>query len=70
MIKYATTEYSDKEIYNILVPEIREWFRKKFGSFTPPQRYAVMEIHIGNNILISSQTGSGKTLSAFFASIN
>ena len=70
MIKYATTEYSDKEIYNILVPEIREWFRKKFGSFTPPQRYAVMEIHKGNNILISSPTGSGKTLSAFLAAIN
>jgi len=70
MIKYATKEYSDKEIYSILVPEIREWFKNKFGTFTPPQRYAVMEIHKGNNILISSPTGSGKTLSAFLAAIN
>jgi len=48
MIKYATREYSDEEIYSILVPEIRQWFKEKFGSFTPPQRYAVMEIHNGN----------------------
>lgn len=70
MIKIATREYSDEEIYSILVPEIREWFKNKFGSFTPPQKYAVMEIHNGRNILISSPTGSGKTLSAFLAAIN
>jgi len=70
VIKFATNEYSDEEIYSILVPEIREWFKKKFGTFTPPQRYAVKEIHDGKNILISSPTGSGKTLSAFLSAIN
>ena len=70
MIKIATKKYSDEEIYSILVPEIREWFKNKFGSFTPPQKYAVMEIHNGRNILISSPTGSGKTLSAFLSAIN
>ncbi|RLF48301.1 MAG: helicase [Thermoplasmata archaeon] len=70
MIKIASREYSDEEIYSILVPEIRQWFKEKFGSFTPPQRYAVMEIHNGNNILISSPTGSGKTFAAFLAAIN
>ncbi|MEM1514103.1 MAG: ATP-dependent helicase [Candidatus Thermoplasmatota archaeon] len=70
MIEFAKNEYSDEEIYSILVPEIREWFRKKFRTFTPAQRYAVMEIHKGNNTLISSPTGSGKTLSAFLAGIN
>lgn len=70
MIEYAQREYSDSEIYSILVPEIKSWFKNKFGSFTPPQKYAVMEIHNGNNILISSPTGSGKTFAAFLASIN
>ena len=70
MIKVATREYSDKEIYSILIPEIKEWFKAKYKSFTPPQKYAVMEIHNGNNILISSPTGSGKTFAAFIAAIN
>ena len=70
MIRYATREYSDEEIFKILVPEIRQWFKEKFGKFTPPQRYAVMEIHNGNNILISSPTGSGKTFAAFLSAIN
>jgi len=70
MIEYAAREYSDGKIYGILVPEIREWFKEKFGSFTPPQRYAVMEIHHRKNVLISSPTGSGKTFAAFMAAIN
>jgi len=70
MIKFASREYSDEEIYSILIPEIREWFSEKYGKFTPPQRYAIMEIHNGNNTLISSPTGSGKTFAAFMAAIN
>ncbi len=70
MIDYAAREYTDDEIYSILTPEIGEWFRDKFGTFTPPQRYAVMEIHRKKNVLISSPTGSGKTFAAFMAAIN
>ncbi|AEF96783.1 DEAD/H associated domain protein [Methanotorris igneus Kol 5] len=69
-IKRLKKEYSDEEIYAILEEPVKEWFKRKYGAFTPPQRYAVMEIHKKRNVLISSPTGSGKTLSAFLAAIN
>ena len=69
-VEYLKREYSDEEIYKILEKPVREWFRRKYKTFTPPQRYAIKEIHEGKNVLICSPTGSGKTLSAFLAGIN
>jgi len=70
MLERASREYSDEEIFSLLLPEVSAWFRENFGKFTIAQRYAIKEIHDGRNVLISSPTGSGKTLSAFTASIN
>src|SRR6266540_619230 len=51
-------------------PLIRDWFRSKFKGLTEPQAYAVPLIHGGKNVLVSSPTGSGKTLTAFLSIIN
>lgn len=58
---------SDEEVYGLLRPYVAEWFRRKYGTFTPPQRMAIPEIKAGRNVLISSPTGTGKTLAVFLA---
>jgi len=63
-------EYEDSEIEKLLHPLLKEWFKSKFASFTPPQKYAIFEAFNGNNVLISSPTGSGKTLAAFLTTLN
>ncbi len=60
----------EEEIKKILHPKIKEWFFKKYKSFSEPQLYAVKEIHEKNNILITAPTGSGKTLTGFLSIIN
>lgn len=64
-------EHSDEEILGLLDENVREWcIRRLGGRFTPPQRMAVPLIHKDKNVLISSPTGSGKTLSAFLSIID
>ncbi|MFA5077701.1 MAG: ATP-dependent helicase, partial [Candidatus Micrarchaeia archaeon] len=70
MISKAEKQYSQLEIESMLEGPVREWFKSKYKEFTPPQKYAVMEISEGKNVLISSPTGSGKTLSAFISIVN
>ncbi|MEW6295321.1 MAG: ATP-dependent helicase [Candidatus Diapherotrites archaeon] len=70
MIEFQEKKYSDKEIYSILNPLLGEWFKERFGSFTEPQRYSIINIHNQENTLITAVTGSGKTLSAFTAILN
>ena len=65
MIRKQTKSYSKKEIYKNLHPYVKQWFENSFDDFTPAQKQAIPEIHKGNNILVSSPTGSGKTLTAF-----
>ncbi len=70
MIEYIKKPYNDEEIYKILNPIVRTWFKSKFKTFSDPQKYAIIPIHQRQNILVSAVTGSGKTLTGFLAILN
>lgn len=67
MISYQDKEYNKSEIYENLHPWVRQWFASVFDDFTPAQKKAIMNIHNHENVLVSSPTGSGKTLTAFLS---
>jgi ATP-dependent Lhr-like helicase len=67
MIRHQTEPYDDDTLYALLHPWVRAWFRGRFSRFSPPQRYAIPNVHQRKNCLISAPTGSGKSLSAFLA---
>ncbi len=60
-------EAEQERIYGLLRPYTSAWFRERYGSFTEPQLWAIPLIKAGKNVLISSPTGTGKTLAAFLA---
>ncbi|EDY34379.1 DEAD/DEAH box helicase, putative, partial [Aciduliprofundum boonei T469] len=66
----ATKMYSMDEVISLFDPIIGEWFTSKYSELTEPQAYAIPLIHSGKNVLVSSPTGSGKTLTAFISIIN
>jgi len=66
-VKKAATK---EEVLGLLEPLLREWFTSKFAGLTEPQAYAVPLIHARKSVLVSSPTGSGKTLTAFLSIIN
>ena len=52
-------------------PLVRAWFNERFPNGpTRPQTAAWPEIAAGNDVLVASPTGSGKTLTAFMVGIN
>ncbi len=70
MISKAVREYTKEEVLEALHPAVALWFDSKFEDLSPPQRYAVIPIHEGRNVLVTSPTGTGKTLTAFLSIIS
>ncbi len=60
----------DEKVLSMLRPYVAEWFRRKYRELTMPQREAIPLIKKGYNVLISSPTGTGKTLAAFTSIID
>ncbi|RLI99753.1 MAG: ATP-dependent helicase [Candidatus Aenigmatarchaeota archaeon] len=67
MIKYAKKAYSMVEVCSMLNRYVAAWLKQNFNDLSPPQKYAIPLIHQGKNVLVSSPTGSGKTLTAFIS---
>src|SRR5215218_1505864 len=47
-----------------------EWFRRKYGEPTPAQAEAWPHIDAGEDVLVASPTGTGKTFAAFLGVID
>ena len=69
-IQYVTEVKETEELLEKLCPPVRDWFKDKFPDFTHPQKVAIPRIMNGDHLLLCSQTGSGKTLTAFLTVIN
>ncbi|MEM4398013.1 MAG: ATP-dependent helicase, partial [Candidatus Woesearchaeota archaeon] len=67
---YLKTPYTNEEIYSILHPYLKKWFKETFQSFSEPQKFGIIPIHEKKNTLIFAPTGTGKTLTAFTSVLN
>jgi ATP-dependent helicase Lhr and Lhr-like helicase len=56
---------TDAALLGQLHGELAAWFQRRFGAFSQGQRLAVPEVLAGRSTLLSSPTGTGKTLAAF-----
>lgn len=70
MLEHINQPNTDKEIFESLNPFMRKWFEEKFGGFSDAQKHTVIPIRDRKNILVSSPTGSGKTLCGFTSILN
>jgi len=69
-LERANRTHSTEEVMAQMEPLISTWFTERFNGLTEPQSKAIPEIHARKNVLVSSPTGSGKTLTAFMSIIN
>ena len=70
MVTYITNRKTKDEVLNGFEPLIRTWLNNKFEDLTPPQAMAVPLIDNYENVLVSSPTGTGKTLTALLSILN
>ena len=70
MITKVIAKRTTEEVLSVMHPVVSEWFKSKFGEITEAQAMAVPLIHARKSVLVSSPTGSGKTLTAFLSILN
>ncbi len=70
MIEKVKDRSTTEELLGLMHPVVASWFRSKFGEVTDAQAMAVPVIHARRSVLVSSPTGSGKTLTAFMSILN
>jgi ATP-dependent Lhr-like helicase len=69
-IELKVFEKQEQNVLLLLRPYTRDWVKESFGNLTEPQIKAIPLIKSGENVLISSPTGTGKTLAAFLGIID
>jgi len=69
-ISNTIVDYTDEEVLEELRPYVRSWFLGKYGGLTPVQRRTIPLVKQGYNVLVSSPTGTGKTLAVFLGIID
>ena len=69
-IRRSDRTYSKEEVMSSMQPLVSAWFDERFTGLTEPQARAIPVIHRRENVLVSSPTGSGKTLTAFMSIID
>ena len=63
-------EFRVEDHLPFLDPLISKWFNRNYSGLTEPQVKAIPLIHNRENVLVSSPTGTGKTLTGFLSVIN
>ncbi len=69
-VSRAVDKATTGEVLSLLHPVVSEWFKSKYEGLTEAQAMAVPLIHRRESVLVSSPTGSGKTLTAFLSILN
>jgi len=57
-------------VEDLLHPDVARWFRSSFGDLTPAQAGCLPLLQRGASVLLSSPTGTGKTLAGFLGIID
>ncbi len=63
-------QFKVEEVLPFLDDIVAEWFNNKYSDLSEPQKKAIPLIHSKKNVLVSSPTGTGKTLTGFLSIIN
>ncbi|MEL9999934.1 MAG: ATP-dependent helicase [Desulfurococcaceae archaeon] len=69
-LHYAVNEPDEKSVFGLLRPYVSMWFKEKYAEMTPVQRRTLPLVKQGKNVLVSSPTGTGKTLAVFLGIID